>query len=491
MKNISEIVPKVYGAKLPEKVLQIGEGNFLRAFADWMVEKMNQEGYFNGSVVLCQPSGRSMAGRLNAQRCVYTVLMRGVEEGRVVERSEVVTSVSRCINPYDDYEALLAAARSPELRVIVSNTTEAGIAYHAGDKPGDRPPVSYPAKMTVILHERYKVLGANEGSAVLILPVELIERNGDSLKKYVLQYAREWGFEQEFIGWLQNEVCFANTLVDRIVTGYPREEAAALCERLGYEDNLLDTCEPFHSWVIEAPKKWAELVPFDKVGLHVVWTDDMTPYRTRKVRILNGSHTVSVLAAYLCGHDIVLEMMKDETFNHLLRSVQQNEIIPNIDLPREELDSFAAAVLERFSNPFIKHRLLDISLNSVSKFRARCLDSLLEYRENNGGRLPEVLSFGFAALMEFYKGKLEDGRYYGERGGEKYEIRDDAEVLRFFERVWKEGAADVARKVLGNADFWGRNLNEVEGLTEKVGGYLAAIEEKGMRAVVERLAQEV
>ena len=485
MKNIKETVTK---KDLPEKVLQIGEGNFLRAFADWMINTMNNAGVFNGSVVISQPIARGMSEMLNAQDCVYTVLMRGIEDGKVVEKAEVITSVSRCINPYEDFNTLLDVARNPEIKVIISNTTEAGIAYHEGDKPTDMPPQSYPAKMTVMLHERYLALGAGSDSSILILPVELIERNGDNLKKIVLQYATEWGFEPEFIDWLKTEVCFANTLVDRIVSGFPRDEINEICEKLGYEDNMLVTCEPFHSWVIEAPKKWAEVIPFDKVGLHVIWTDDMTPYRTRKVRILNGAHTVSVLAAYLSGYNIVREMLEDKTFNRYLKSVLNNEIIPNIKLPREELDSFAAAVLERFSNPFIKHKLLDISLNSVSKFKARCLDSLLEYTESRK-ELPDILCFGFAALMEFYKGEMRDGRYYGKRNGEEYEIRDNADVLAFFNDAWKQGG--VVKKVLSNTAFWGRNLLEVPGLEEKIEGYLSKIEKNGMRNAVEELIEAI
>lgn len=485
MKNVKEITAK---KDLPEKVLQIGEGNFLRAFADWMINTMNNAGVFNGSVVIAQPIARGMSEALNSQGCVYTVLMRGVEDGKVVEKAEVITSVSRCINPYEDFGALLDVIRNPEIKVIISNTTEAGIAYHEGDKPTDTPPQSYPAKMAVMLRERYLALGAYSDSAILILPVELIEHNGDNLKKIVLQYAAEWGFEPEFIDWLDTQVCFANTLVDRIVSGFPRDEIEKICEKLGYQDNMLVTCEPFHSWVIEAPKKWAEVLPFDKVGLHVTWTDDMTPYRTRKVRILNGAHTVSVLAAYLSGYDIVREMLEDKTFNRYIKSVLYNEIIPNINLPRKELDSFAAAVLERFSNPFIKHKLLDISLNSVSKFKARCLDSLLEYTANRK-ELPDILCFGLAALIEFYKGKMKDGRYYGNRNGKDYEIRDDADVLAFFNDAWEQG--DVVEKVLSNADFWGRNLLEVPGLSEKIEGYLRNIEGNGMRNAVDELMGEI
>ena len=487
MKNIADVVKKEYG-NLPEKELQIGEGNFLRAFADWMIDKMNGAGVFGGSAVLCQPTGHGTAGKINAQDAIYTVLMRGIEDGRVVEKADVVTSVSRCIDPYADYGALLAVARSPELKVIISNTTEAGIAYHEGDKLTDRPPASYPAKLTAILFERYKTLGGREGGGLLILPAELIERNADSLRRLVMRYAGEWKLPEGFIQWLDNDVCFANTLVDRIVTGFPHDDAGAIFEKLGYEDDILVTCEPFYTWVIEAPKKWAETVPFEKAGLNVIWTDDMTPYRRRKVRILNGAHTVSVLAAYLAGHDIVLEMMNDPVFDKIIRTVLAQEIIPNIDLPLAQLDSFADAVIERFSNPFIKHRLLDISLNSISKFHARCLDSLLESRSRTG-TLPPVLCFGLAALIEFYKGSEENGKYYGIRNGVKYELRDDPLTLAFFTQAWRGG--DVVKKVLANDSLWGRDLTEVRGLCEKVGSDLEDIEALGMKKAAAALAESI
>jgi tagaturonate reductase len=486
--NIKEVKPKIHGG-LAEKVLQFGEGNFLRAFADWMINRVNDAGVFNGSVVLCQPIQSGMASAINAQNGVYTLLMRGVENELVVERSEVITSVSRCINPYENYDQLLEIARNPELKVIISNTTEAGIAYHAGDQLQDRPPVSYPAKMTAFLYERYRHFQGAAAQGLLILPVELIDRNGDNLKKYVLQYAAEWGLEPGFIGWLEQSNCFANTLVDRIVTGFPRDEIQTICAKLGYEDQILVTSEPFNLWVIEAPQEWASVLPLDQAGknVHVIWTDDMTPYRTRKVRILNGAHTVSVLAAFLAGHDIVLEMMRDQTFDQYLRCCIWKEVIPTIPLPREEMDDFANAVFERFANPFIKHRLLDISLNSVSKYKARCLPTLLDYVAKRQ-QIPVVLPFGLAALIAFYKGTMQDGKYWGQRGAEQYEIRDDAEVLAFFAEAWRDSVPErIVRKVLSNRNFWGRDLTEVPGLAAIVTEYLTAIGADGMRGAVEKL----
>lgn len=475
--NIKNIHKKT-GGQPPEKILQIGEGNFLRAFADWMIHKANADGVFEGSVVLCQPIEKGMAGMINEQDGVYTVLMRGIEKNQIVETAEVIQSVSRCINPYENYHALLELAQSPDLKAIISNTTEAGIVYRPGDKPDDAPPSSYPAKMAAILHARYKAFEGAEDKGLLILPVELIERNGDNLKACVLKYADEWNLGSDFPSWIESANCFANTLVDRIVTGYPADEIEQISEKLGYEDRLIVTCEPFHLWVIEAPKEWSAVLPLDQAGLHVVWTDDMTPYRTRKVRILNGGHTVSVLAAYLAGHDTVLEMMNDPLFKQYLIKCIWNEIIPTINLPKEDMDDFANAVLERFSNPFIKHKLLDISLNSVSKYKARCLPSLLDFLKMTG-QLPQILPFGLASLIAFYRGTMQEGKYIGIRGNESYEIRDDADVLEFFAAAWIN-ADTVAAEVLANETFWGQDLTQIKGLCSLVEKYLKDIVEHGM-----------
>jgi len=482
--KIDKVVEKT-NKGLPEKVLQIGEGNFLRAFADWMIDNANNAGVFDGSVVVCQPIGRGMSELINAQNGVYTLLMRGVENSEVVTRKHVITSISRCINPYEDYDALMEVAVNPDLKVVISNTTEAGIAYHEGDKPEDKPPVSFPAKMTVILHERYKRFNGQQDKGLLMLPVELIDKNGDNLKSCILRYAKEWNLEQEFIDWLESANYFANTLVDRIVTGYPRDEIKEIWENLGYEDDILVTSEPFNLWVIQAPEKWRNVIPLDKAGMHVIWTDDITPYRTRKVRILNGAHTVSVLAAFLSGHDIVLEMMQDEAFNKYLKECIWNEIIPQIPLPEDELDSFAKSVFERFSNPFIKHRLLDISLNSVSKFKARCLPSLLDYTKANN-KLPKILPFGLAALLAFYRGTMEDGKYMGSRAKGTYEIRDDADVVKFFLEEWANPDT-VVEKVLSNTAFWGQDLTAIAGLSETVSKHLKAIIENGVQSAMKEL----
>ncbi len=469
---------------LPVKVLQFGEGNFLRAFADWIVESMNRKGIFNGSVAICQPIEKGLADLLNQQDCVYTVIMRGKENGQVTENVQVVTSVKECVNPYTDYEKAVEYACLDTLEVIISNTTEAGISYHEGDRITDKPPFSYPAKLTALLYERFKKFNGDINRGLLICPVELIEKNGDNLKKTVLKYAEEWQLPCEFIQWIDSACCFANTLVDRIVTGYPRDEADALCEKFGYKDNCLDTCELFLFWAIECDPVWANRFPVDKTGFNIIFSKDITEYKTRKVRILNGAHTVSVLAAYQCGYDIVLQMMNDGLFRKYIKKAMFEEIIPTINLPEKELADFANAVIERFDNPFIKHRLLDISLNSVSKYKARCLCTLLDYYKTNG-ELPAVLTFGLAALMCFYNGEFENGKYYGQRNGEKYEIRDDLSVLEFMNKAWH--SENTVKQILSNVDFWGRDLTEICGMEQLVSDYVDEIKNNGVKYAVEKL----
>lgn len=488
MKTINETVKKTFG-NYPEKVLQFGEGNFLRAFADWMINKANLNGDYQGSIVLCQPIAPGLADLINAQDGLYTLVMRGIENGQPVEKIEQITSVSRCINPYQNYNALMELARSADLEVIISNTTEAGIVYVPGDKLTDTPPSSFPAKICAFLYERFKAFNGAADKGLLIIPVELIERNGAVLKKIVLDYAKEWNLEPAFTQWIESANKFASTLVDRIVTGYPRDEVAYFEEKLGYKDNLIVTSELFNLWVIEGQKEWADILPIHKNEANVLWTDDMTPYRTRKVRILNGGHTSTVLAAYLAGYNIVLDFMNDDLFKKYLDKVIFEEIIPTLDLPKSELEEFAAAVGDRFANPYIKHNLLDISLNSCSKFKSRCLPSLLTYVDRIG-KLPTLLTFSFAAFIAFYKGKLVDGAYLGQRAdGTNYPIKDDADVIAFFAKLWTDGnPKSIAKAVLSKAEYWGgKDLTEVPGLEAAVAANLESIETKGIKAVISDL----
>lgn len=488
MKKVNETVEKIYG-KYPEKILQFGEGNFLRAFADWMVDLTNERGEFKGSIVLCQPIPQGNPAMFDEQDSVYTLVMRGIEDGKAVEKSRKITSVSRCINAYANWDEVLKLAKSADLKAVISNTTEAGIAYKAGDKVTDAPPSSFPAKVAVFLYERYKTFNGAEDKGLLFLPVELIDFNGTELKRIVLQYAKEWNLEQAFIDWVETANKFTNTLVDRIVTGYPKDQIAEFEEKLGYKDNILVTSEVFNLWVIEGKKEWADILPVHKSGANVIWTDDVKPYKMRKVRILNGGHTSTVLAAYLAGHDIVLDFMNDPLFKKYLDVLLQKEVIPTLDLPLQELQDFAASVGDRFANPYIKHKLLDISLNSCSKFNARCLPSLLEY-VNRLGDLPEVLTFSLAAFIKFYDIKKEGDTYKGKRAkGDEYQVKDDEAVMEFFAEIWKtKDAAAIAKAVLSKKDFWsGKDLTEVKGLADAVALYLHELNTKPVEEVVKSI----
>ncbi|MFZ5988748.1 MAG: tagaturonate reductase [Bacillota bacterium] len=481
---------------MPERVLQFGEGNFLRGFVDWMFNRMNLKGLFNGSVVVVQPIREGMADMINQQEGLYTLYLRGIKRGDIVKTKELVTSVSRCINMYQDFDEYLKLAQNPELRVIVSNTTEAGIAYNPEDRLEDAPPSSFPGKLTVFLHKRYEAFKGDMNKGFIIIPCELIDRNGDSLKNIVLMLARDWKLGEGFIEWIEKANFFLNTLVDRIITGYPKDEADAIINELGYKDTLIDTGEIFHLWVIEGDRRLSVELPFTRAGLNVVWTENMTPYRTRKVRILNGAHTMTVLAAFLYGKDTVKECMDDQLISMYMRKGIFDEIIPTLDLPEGELVQYAKDVMERFSNPYIKHYLLSISLNSVSKFKTRVLPSILEYIKRKN-EIPQILTFSLAALIAFYRGtSICSNSLLGFRSGSEYKICDDEHVLTFFKELWagfdctEEGTRLLVSKLLSRSDWWGMDLNEVEGLTTLVSSHLFNIIAYGMEKTLKDLVVE-
>ena len=316
--------------------------------------------------------------------------------------------------------------------------------------------------------------------------MELIDDNGIHLKECVLKQVANWGLEDAFADWINKACVFTSTLVDRIVTGYPRDEAEELCKEFGYQDNLIVTGEPFALWVIESPVDISDELPLPKAGLPVIFTDNQKPYKQRKVRILNGAHTSFVLASYLCGNDIVLESMNDELILNFIKGTLFDEVIPTLTLPKQDLLDFAEAVLTRFSNPFVKHAHLSISLNSVSKWRARCMPSFLDYIKNEG-KLPSHLTFSLAALMAFYTGsEIRDKALIGHRGSEEYPVLDDAAVLEFFAANSGKEASEYAQAVLSNVDFWGQDLTELDGVHAAVTGYLADIRELGMRKAMEK-----
>ena len=415
----------------PEKVIQFGEGGFLRGFVDWMIHRVNQKSDFNGSVVVVQPIEMGLCDMLSEQNCVYTHLCRGVEG---VE-TDVIDVISRCVKPYESFDEYLKLAENPDFRFVVSNTTESGIVFSAEDKVTDAPPKSFPAKLTLLLKKRYELgLGG-----FIFLPCELIDRNGDNLKKCVLQYADLWELGDGFKAWVEKENVFTNTLVDRINTGYPKGEELGL----GYEDKMVNTSEFFHLWVIETEHDLESELPFSCADLNVIVTrDKLEMYRTRKVRILNGAHTSLVPYALLSGFDTVKSCIDDDGMREHVRKCVFDEIIPTLDLPKDELESYAASVIERFGNPYIKHYLSSIALNSVSKFKVRVLPSILEYIKRYG-KTPETLVFSLAKLIEFYKNG---------------EPNDAPEIIDFIK-------THTVREILANKDFFGEDISF---LTEEI-----------------------
>ncbi|MBQ7371812.1 MAG: tagaturonate reductase [Blautia sp.] len=474
----------------PERVLQFGEGNFLRAFVDYFIDMMNEKAGFNSKVVLVQPIANkgdfSLADIINEQEGLYTLYLRGFENNQKVNDKRIISCVSRCLNVYSDYEKVMACAENPDLRYIACNTTEAGIVYDPSCKFEDKPPVSYPAKLTQLMYRRFQTFGKEEGKGFVILSCELIDNNGQELRKCVLQHAKDWDLGQDFIDWLEKENIFCSTLVDRIVTGYPRAEAAAINEENGYEDNVLDTGEVFGFWVIEGPQSLKKELPFEEAGLPVLITDDHKPYKQRKVRILNGAHTSMVLGAYLAGQDIVRDCMHDEVISKFMNQTIYDEIIPTLTLPKEECLDFAAAVEERFKNPFIDHALMSISLNSTSKWRARVMPSLEGYVAKFG-ELPKCITASFAFYIAFYRGTelTEAGLVAKRPKGNEYTISDDRAVLEFYYAHKEDSAKDLAHAVCSNTDFWGKDLTTIPGFEASVAATLTEIEEKGTYAVMQ------
>lgn len=473
--------------KAPERILQFGEGNFLRAFVDYFIDEMNEKADFNSKVVLVQPigSGQRIKDYINEQEGLYTLYLRGFQDQQKVNDKRLISCVSRCLNAYDDYAKVLACAENPELRFITCNTTEAGIVYDPDCRFADAPADSFPGKLTQFLYRRYQTFGQTPGRGLIILSCELIDNNGKELEQCVEKYIAQWELEADFLNWVRTENIFCSTLVDRIVTGYPRGEADALNAENGYIDNLIDTGEVFGFWVIEGPESLKAELPFEKAGLPVLITADHKPYKQRKVRILNGAHTSFVLGAYLAGQDIVRDCMHDDIINGFMNQTIYEEIIPTLTLPEAELREFAASVTERFQNPFIDHKLLDISLNSTAKWRARVLPSLVGYLDKTG-ELPKCITASFAFYIAFYHGReLTENGLTGQRAGNEYPIRDDRGVLEFFLAHRDDAPANLVHAVCTNTAFWGRDLTRLPGFEAAVLKYIDDIRERGAYAVMQ------
>ena len=458
---------------LPIKVVQFGEGNFLRAFVDYAFQTLNQKIGFNAGIAVVQPIEQGMISMLNDQDGLYTLFTKGIKNGKALEEKELITNIVKGVNPYSNFQDYLSLAKEVELQFIISNTTEAGIAYVASDTFEMKPPSSFPAKLTRFLHERFSFFNGASDKGLTIIPCELINHNSDTLKQIILDYITQWKLSEGFKSWLLNSCSFHNTLVDRIVPGYPRDQIEAYNQQLDYKDNLIVSAETFFLWVIEGDADLKEKLPFHKTDLDVKIVANMQPFRTRKVRILNGAHTAMVPFSLLYGNETVKETVDEEFTGPFIKSMVIDEIIPTMDMEKAELKKFADDVFDRFRNPYVKHQLSSIALNSISKFKVRVLPSLLEYchREN---KLPLKLVYAFACLIRLYKGSW---------NGNNLPLKDNAVIIDEFAALWKTNSLDeITQKVLSRTDYWGEDLTQIKELSNAISTALKFMEEEGIQA---------
>ncbi|MDQ0220704.1 tagaturonate reductase [Peribacillus cavernae] len=467
--------------QLPERIIQFGEGNFLRGFVDWMVHQMNKQGLFNGRIVAIQPTPHGkVVPKLNAQDGLYTVALRGMENGEIIDEVEVVSSISRGINPYNDWQEVLKVAENKDIRFVFSNTTEAGLSYSAEEYKTEVSPLSFPGKLTAFLYHRYKVMNGAPDAGMKIFPCELLEDNGSLLRAIVLKIADDWKLPKLFTEWVQESNQFCNTLVDRIVTGYPKDHIDEYRTRLGYEDELITVGEPYHLFAIEADEETANTIPFHKAGLNVFWSD-VRPFRDIKVRILNGAHTMMFAAGYLSGKKTVHEVMEDQLLREYVHRGIYTEILPVIKINETQSKAFADSVIERFSNPFNQHFLSDIGLNATFKYKSRLLPTL-EDRILQEKKLPEIVTFSLAALIAYYQPERMQGS--------SQIIRDQPEVIELFMKSWSdlnngnESIENLVKTILANQSIWGTDLNEIPDLPETVCHNLSAIVKSGMENAI-------
>lgn len=471
----------------PIRVLQFGEGNFMRAFVDYFFDIANEKAGFNGKVALVQPISMGLTDLVNKQEGLYTLYLRGSENGQKVDAKRVISACDCCLNPYDKagFDKIMEIAESDDLDIIASNTTEAGIAYDPSCNFDDQPAASFPGKLTQVLYRRYKA--GKKG--IVVLSCELIDNNGKELLKCVNQYIDQWKLEDGFKNWVNNDNIFCSTLVDRIVPGRIRDpkEVEKLEAENGYHDELIDVGEIFGVWIIEGPEGLEDRLPFKKAGVNVHVVPDVMPYKHRKVRILNGAHTGFVLGAYLSGQDIVRDCMQNATISGFMNKMLSEEVIPTLvdHLDENDLNQFAAAVKDRFNNPFVNHELMSISLNSTSKWKARNMPSFLKYIEING-KLPVCLTMSLAAYIAFYSNDVqelnESGLVCKRPAGNTYVCKDDRWALEFFYAHKDDSEEELVKSVLGNEKMWDQDLNKIEGLTDAVVADLKKIRTEGAEA---------
>ncbi len=470
--------PLVQRQSLNKIFLQFGEGNFLRAFIDWMIHEMNTKIDFQAGVVIVQPLSSGLVDKLSSQNGLYNLYLNGIQNGDFISTHSLVDVIREGINPYSDFDNYMKQAVNPDLRFIISNTTEAGIQFNPSDCFEDAPASSFPGKLTQLLFRRFRDLPYTQ--KLVFLPCELINKNGEKLKESIIRYIEHWDLGDEFHGWLDQSTIFCNTLVDRIVPGYPKKHVKQYWNELGYEDELIVEGEIFHLWVIEGPQEVQELLPLQEAGLNVIFTNDLNYYRTRKVRILNGTHTALVPVAYLYGLDFVRESVENEVVGSFAKRVIFEEIIPSLDGRKEELEQYAHEIIDRFRNPAIQHELIAISLNSFSKFRTRVLPSILGYYEREK-QLPRLLLTSFAALICLYR---------GERFGVSIPLKDEPSILDFMKSFWSEyisSPEDLGRqvnKLLHHEIFGLKDLVSIPGASALISEKILDIQTHGMAKTI-------
>lgn len=464
----------------PEKVIQFGEGNFLRAFVDWIIFNMNEKTDFDGSVVVVQPIEKGMIDMLNGQDCLYHVNLQGLDNGEPVNSLTKIDVISRALNAYTQNDEFMRLAEQPEMRFVISNTTEAGIAFDPACKLTDKPASSYPGKLTQLLYHRYEYFKGDMTKGLIVFPCELIFLNGHKLKECILQYIELWNLGEDFKNWFLNACGVYATLVDRIVPGFPRKEIDAIKAKLDYDDNMVVQGEFFHLWVIEAPAEIANEFPADKAGLNVLFVPSEEPYHERKVTLLNGPHTVLSPVAYLSGVNIVRDACQHPVIGKYINKVMYEELMETLNLPKEELLKFAGDVLERFVNPFVDHQVTSIMLNSFPKYETRDLPGLKTYLARKG-ELPKGLVLGLAAIITYYKGGVRED-------GAEIVPNDAPEIMALLKELWATGdTRKVAEGVLAEESIWKSNLNAIPGLTDLVVTYLDSIQSVGMLETVKTI----
>lgn len=479
----NEILPN--RKERPIKIVQFGEGNFLRAFVDWMIQELNDAGVYNGNIAVVQPQPFGRVKELAEQNGLYTVIQEGVQNNEFVSKSQIIDSISEFIDPYMNFEAYLQLAEVETLELMISNTTEAGIVLDESDSIEATPPKTFPGKVLAFLLHRYRHFNGDLTKGLYIVPCELIDNNGDELHRCVKRLAEVHHLEEGFMTWLDEANTFTNTLVDRIVPGYPAKRIEEFTNQFGYLDKNMVLGEVFHLWVIEDRNGISSVLKGAEANLNILFVKDIKPYKIRKVRILNGLHTLMVPVSYLYGIDTVGETMNDDLMLTFLNHTVEDEMIPATEryLTADELRQFAKEVYDRFNNPRVRHELMSIALNSTSKFKSRLLPTALDYVERFG-KFPTHIEFSLASLLVFFRGK---------RGTEVIALQDEADFLEFYRNVWNRYEAgtatvrDVVTEFLGMEDHWEMNLNEIPNLTDELTAIVEDILSDGMETTLKKV----